>query len=92
MEIKGNTVTFLSGRTRSANRGIIGLSPDLTVSEGYDGGFQIEPCEWDEPDEDDLTKEDRIELADYMIAQWQKFKDKQTDVEGGAVAPVRTER
>ncbi len=82
MEIKGDTVTFSSGRTRYANRGIIGLSPDLTVSEGYDGGFQTEPYEWDEPDESDLAKEDRIELADYMIAQWQRFKDKQTDVEG----------
>ena len=81
MEIKGNKVLFSSGRTRYANQGIIGLSPRLTVSEGYDGGFRTEIDEWDDPDENDLTKEDRIELADYMIAQWQKFRDKQTDVE-----------
>ena len=81
MEIKGDTVTFSSGRTRYANNGIIGLCPDLTVSEGYDGGFPIESYEWNKPDENDLTKEDCIELADFMIAQWQKFRDKQTDVE-----------
>ncbi len=76
MEIKGDTVIFSSGRTRYANNGIIGLSPSLDVSEGYDGGFQTEIYEWDEPDpERDLTKEDLSELADYMISQWSKFKE-----------------
>lgn len=55
-----------SGRDVYANRGIIGINPDLETSEGYDGGLP-----WDEP----LTKAERIELADYMIALWTRYRE-----------------
>ena len=77
MKIEGDKVIFSSGRSHYANNGIIGLSPSLTVSEGYDGGFYQPPYdEWDEPAKyGHPTKEDMIELADYMINQWYKFKE-----------------
>ena len=57
---------FTTGRKETANCHIIGIGPDLEVSDGYDGGgFDYS-----------LTREEKIELADYMIALWQKFKEK----------------
>lgn len=73
MQIEDDTVTFSTGRTAYAHRGIIGLNDELVVSEGYDGGF------WNRDDrlwaKDGLTKEEEIELADYMIALWTRFKE-----------------
>jgi len=64
MRIDGDTVVFSTGRRVYANCGIIGLNPDLKVSEGYDGLFN---------DGDGLIAEERKELAAYMIEQWKKF-------------------
>lgn len=79
MEIDGDTVKFTTGRTRYANGGIIGLGPDLTVSNGYDGGFFQPRHDWQSQEEyeeigEALTPEEQIELADYMIAKWAAFK------------------
>jgi len=71
MKIDGDTITFSSGRTAYANRGIIGINPELELSEGYDGGIDW-PNGWRE---NPLTKEDVSELADHMIGLWQKFKE-----------------
>lgn len=70
MRIEGDEVIFTSGKTCDANHGIIGLSPDMDVTEGWDG------CIYKPEDEyfDKLSKADLIELADYMIAEWTKFK------------------
>ena len=74
MKIDGDTVIFSTGKERSANCGIIGLEPyHLEVTEGYDGGFHNDDW-WDEPDK--LTAAEQIELADYMIELWGKFKEK----------------
>lgn len=69
--------TFDSGRTASANRGIIGISPDLTVTDGYDSGFDTDPPRESFYDEDaqPLTDAERADLADYMIALWTAFKE-----------------
>lgn len=77
MKIEMDELIFSTGKTRYANCGIIGLSPKGSISEGYDGGL------WDKDmsnrdlyDEDeDLTKAERVELAEYMIRQWGKFLD-----------------
>jgi len=63
MKIEGDDVIFSNGKVKYANCGIIGISPDGNVTEGYDGGFTI------------MTDEERVELADYMINTWQEFKD-----------------
>jgi hypothetical protein len=49
-----------------ANCGIVGLSPEGEVSEGYDGGFWYN-------DSDSLTPTERIELGEYMISRWREF-------------------
>lgn len=77
MRIEGDTVIFSSGRRRDANCGIIGLSPDLHVTGGYDQGFYTPLQEGMPPGDQSnaLTPSERIELADYMIEQWQRFKN-----------------
>jgi hypothetical protein len=71
---------FDSGRAGRANRGIIGIAPDLEVTDGYDGGFETTPPRhsWAFDDDDNLqfTPAERAELADYMIARWTAFKNK----------------
>ena len=58
-----------SSRTFSANCGIIGISPSGSLTEGYDGHIYLSPSTGP------ITKEERLELADYMISVWEKFKD-----------------
>lgn len=78
MKIEGDKVIFSTGKTRGANCGIIGLSPRMDVSGGYDGGFYNGPDDEEWRDEDErLTKEELVELAEYMIEQWQKFRSLQ---------------
>jgi hypothetical protein len=72
--------TFSSGRVGRANRGIIGIAPDLEVTDGYDGGFDTTPPRrsWAFDGDDDLqfTPAERAELANYMIERWTAFKNK----------------
>lgn len=68
MKIKDDKVSFvISNRKDSANRGIIGINPELVTYEGYDGIF---PCYGN-----DLTEAERVELADYMIGLWLRYKE-----------------
>lgn len=73
MRIDGDEVKFRTGRTEYANRGIVGISIDedgeISLSGGYDDGFP----RFDDP----LIKEEREELAAYMIDQWAKFGTKE---------------
>ena len=64
MRVEENKLIFSTGRTEYANSGIVGLGPDLCLSQGYDGDLP-----WD------LTKEERLELADFMISLWNLFKE-----------------
>lgn len=69
---------FSNGYSFYANRGIVGLSPDLNISEGYDGGIaaiKTCPCCKERSRRDDLTDKERIELADYMIHQWGRYRN-----------------
>ena len=67
IEIDCCTLKFEStDKTFYANDLIVGISDELRISEGYDGCI--------DGDEYPLTKEERIELADYMIARWTKYK------------------
>ena len=75
MKIGRDEVVFNTGKTRYANGCIIGLGPDMEVSEGYDGVFYSGPDNEELKDEDKrLTKAELIELAEYMIEQWQNFR------------------
>ena len=79
MKIEGDNVIFSTGKVKSANCGIIGIGHGHSVSEGYDGGF-FEPKDEGEDDEyyEGLTKEEQVELAEYMIKRWEDFKAKAT--------------
>ena len=74
MKIVENKILFLSGEESNAYGGVIGLSPTYEVHGGYDEDIYAEHMwEWEE---DKLSKEDLLELADYMIDEWNKFKIK----------------
>lgn len=75
MNIEDDNVIFSTGKVRYANNGIVGLAPDLEVFGGYDHGFFCPPSEWDD-DPVTLTPAEQIELAEHMIAQWQRFRDR----------------
>lgn len=67
MKTEANAIVFEStGKRHYVNNAIVGLSPSLFVTGGYDDDIK---------DITDFTSEERIELADFMIAQWQRFRD-----------------
>jgi hypothetical protein len=83
MKIIGSDVIFEStGIKQYANCGIIGLSPDLGVTGGYDDSSISRVWEGKKEEERELNKREREELADYMISLWQKYKTV-TSVQGG---------
>ena len=51
-----------NGKEFYANCSILGINDALDISYGYDGGV----C-------DEFTKEERQEIAKYMIGLWKKF-------------------
>ena len=65
MEINGNTITLLNGTKLYANGGIIGLSPEGELFEGYDDSLVTYGAV-------DLTDDELMEIADYMVASWEK--------------------
>lgn len=68
MKVTKSSFYFESGKKLYANRGIVGLDVDtLETFGGYDGEFGI--C-------DDLSQEEREDLANYMISKWNEYKDK----------------
>ncbi len=70
MRIDGDDVKFRSGRVEFANGGVVGISSDGELSGGYDEGFGHDN---DVP----LSKNEREELAAYMIELWVKFAEKE---------------
>lgn len=61
-----DTLILSSGRSVYANCGIVGISPDGVVTEGYDGGL-------DPSGEGDFTEDERREIAAYMISRWREW-------------------
>ena len=72
-------IKLSSGRSISAIMGIIGISPDLEVFEGYDGYVDWPPLEGWAAEGNELTADDMCELADMMIDRWQRFRTALTD-------------
>ena len=77
MRVEKDELIFSSGRRVYAHCCIIGIAPDLSISYGYDGGITWPIPDWwtEEEKQREMTADDARELADYMIAQWTKFKD-----------------
>lgn len=63
-----------TGKEIYANNGILGINPDADyISEGYDGGVcGVVTGEYDE----DLTADEKIEIANIAIKRWEAFKEK----------------
>jgi hypothetical protein len=77
-QIDRNNYRLSSGREFYANNGIVGISSELDVSEGYDGGITIEglpnfPSGWIQTP---WTCAELCDFADYMIELWEKFARK----------------
>lgn len=66
-EQTGDTI-FSTGRRVDAHAGIIGINADGEIFDGYDGGFDVPP-------HNPLTADEKRELADEMIARWQRYRD-----------------
>ncbi len=71
MKIEGDQVTLSGGRTFYANRGLLSLSEDGTVFEGYDGSIRfLDDDLRSDGDEKPWTPEERKEISDFMVARW----------------------
>ena len=55
-----------SGRRVYANCGYVGIDEGLTTCGGYDDGFV---------GRDEITLDERRELAEYMIGLWTRFRE-----------------
>ncbi len=64
MEHSCDEFIFDTGKTIYANDCIIGINPNGNLFQGYDGYIN-----------ENLTKQEKIELADYMINKWKEFRD-----------------
>ena len=92
MRIEGKKIIFSTGKIKYANNGIVGLSGaslitnEWDIFDGYDGIlFNGDPHynDYVEKDDDDLTNDELVELADYMVDLWKKFKESRKDLTNG---------
>ncbi len=69
-------IILKSGKKIYAHRNIVGIDDKLELSQGYDGGMPATPnCDYyADMDDNILTKEETLELADLMINRWQQFR------------------
>jgi hypothetical protein len=67
MQVDDYEITFTSGTKKDSWFGSIGIDNSLDI-------FSL--CEAGDFDYYKLKKEDRLELADFMIARWNEYKNK----------------
>ncbi len=80
MKIEGDDIFLSSGKQLDVHCGILGLAREdnrLLITEGFDGyvDHYCFSCEEGTCTKSTLTPEEKIEVADYMIAMWQEYKD-----------------
>jgi len=75
MRISQQKIIFSTGKVIQCNEGIIGIAPDLSLSEGC-AGYITDELYVLETDSfvPAINQQEKGELADYMIEQWLKFK------------------
>lgn len=77
-EACGDGIMLSTGKGIYANCGYMGINELGELSEGYDGhicGGDFE-AGYDSHDHYELTTAERIELADYVISLWLKYKER----------------
>ena len=76
-EPKRRRYTLSTGREFNANLGLISVDDNGTLYEGYDASLDVNGHSDPQPDDpasQPWTREERIELADFMIERWQAFR------------------
>ena len=79
MKADSKGLTFSTGKSVYANRGIIGICMDdkskdsELVFYGYDGGLYLPKDDWCDSD-CRLTPAECVELADAMLIRWADFR------------------
>ena len=63
MKRDGDDLILSTGRKFPANNGIVGINDELQTFEGYDGSFDYT-----------ITLAERLEIAEYMIDLWERWK------------------
>lgn len=74
MKIENHHIIFDTGTYVHISRGIIGISitpGELGAFEGYEGQFYEPGRKY--KGKPDLTSEECVELAEYMMDQWESF-------------------
>jgi hypothetical protein len=71
MEWRKEELRFSTGKVISANRRLISISPSFEVGEGYNGTLSYLGAE---ELFTNFTKEEKIELSNYMKTLWEDFK------------------
>lgn len=73
--MEDDLIKLKSGKEIYAHCRIIGISPTLDISGGYDQGITNMKGEWREEDDlDGMSPDDICELADIAIDRWQRLK------------------
>lgn len=91
MKINDDWLEFSSGNTAYAHGGIVGLSPEGQVTQGWDGGIAApDGNTYDDPP--DIGPADCVELADHMIKQWHAFRAKHTQEAQAQINPLEPVR
>ena len=65
-DAENDEFVLASGRRLYSVMGTTGLSEDMQAAYGSDGRLG---------DSDGLSQEERMEIADYMISLWTKYKE-----------------
>lgn len=73
MIVDDDKVIFSSGKEISVNGGVIGINEHLDIHGGYDNGIPLQEFDDDQNEILLFTKEERQELASYMIELWKEF-------------------
>lgn len=73
MEFTNDGLRFSTGKEIYCSGGIVGIDPENCITQGSDSGL----------DEDELTPEERVELAEFMIARWKQYSDQARSLGNG---------
>ena len=65
-----DVIKLASGYKFYTNRGIIGISPELAVYQGYDNGI-CPPG----GDGSNFTNDELLEIAEIAISRWKRFQE-----------------
>jgi hypothetical protein len=75
MKTTGDTIVLDSGKEIYANNGVIGIDSDFNLYSGSDG--VILDHKWYDPSiGNDLTPEEVVEIADFIICKFERLKQK----------------